>query len=158
VVDVNYKPLPDAAITLDVFDPSGKPLIPAPQLQQDRNRREEYFGTLRVAMPGRYRIELTPPQPADKSTAEINVVMPRLEAADPLQNVSLLRNLADGTGGKYLPLSEAEAALPALLPNAGHEFLLDQRILELWDRKWLMILIGALLAAEWLTRKLLRLA
>ena len=158
VVDVNYQPLPDAAITIDVYDPSGKPLIPPPQLQQDRNRPEEYFGTLRVAVPGRYRIELSPPQPADKVTAEINVVMPRLEASDPMQNVALLRNLSDGTGGRYVSITEAEATLPELLPNVGHEFLLDQRIRELWDRQWLLILIGCLLATEWLTRKLLRLA
>lgn len=158
VVDVNYQPLPEAATTVEVFDPAGKPLIPSPELLQDRNRREEYVGTLRVAAPGRYRFELSTPQPGDKATAEINVVMPRLEASDPLQNVALLKNLADGTGGRYLALDEAAATLPSLLPNAGHEFLLDQRISELWDEQWLLVLIGVLLAAEWLTRKLLRLA
>ncbi|MEZ6066368.1 MAG: hypothetical protein R3B90_11830 [Planctomycetaceae bacterium] len=84
--------------------------------------------------------------------------MPRLEADDPLQNVSLLTNLVEGTGGRYVSIDEAAAVIPAALPNMGHEFLLDQRIQELWDEKWLMILIGSLLAIEWLTRKLLRLA
>lgn len=158
VVDVNYQPLPDAAITVDVFDPAGRPLIPAPELLQDRNRPEEYAGTLRVAVPGRYRFELKTARPGDAATAEINVVMPRLEASDPLQNVALLKNLTDDTGGRYLTLDEAAAELPSLLPNAGHEFLLDQRISELWDEQWLLVLIGVLLAAEWLTRKLLRLA
>jgi hypothetical protein len=158
VVDVNYQPLADAAITLEVFDPNGKPLIPAPELTQDRNRPEEYKGAMRVTSPGRYRLELKPPQQGDSVAAEINVVMPRLEAGDPLQNVSLLKNLVEGTGGAYVSLDEAAATIPALLPNAGHEFLLSQRIQELWDKKWLMILIGLLLAAEWLTRKLLRLA
>lgn len=158
LVDVNFKPLGDAAVTLEVYDPSGRPLIPPPQLLQDRNRPEEYLGTLRVSVPGRYRLELRPPQGGDVVAAEINVVMPRLEASEPLQNVALLKNLVDGTGGRYLDLSEAADVLPSLLPNQGHEFLLDERVRELWDRQWLMVLIGGLLAAEWLTRKLLRLA
>lgn len=158
LVDVNFKPLGDAAISLEVQDPSGRPLIPAPQLQQDRNRPEEYVGLLRVATPGRYRLELKHPQVGETVTAEINVVMPRLEAADLLQNVSFLKNLVEGTGGRYLELAEAAEVLPALLPNEGHEFLLDERVRELWDRPWLLILIGLLLSAEWLTRKLLRLA
>lgn len=158
VVDVNYKPLADAAISIDIFDPSGRPLIPSPQLEQDRNRPEEYAGVVRVSSPGRYRFELQAPQLQDKVTAEINVVMPRLEAADPLQNVALLQQLAEGTGGQYVPLENAANLVPTLLPNAGHEFLLDQRIAELWDEQWLMILIGLLLGTEWLTRKLLRLA
>jgi hypothetical protein len=158
VVDVNYQPLPDAAIVLDVIDPSGAPRIPPLELEQDRNRPEEYVGVLRVTSAGRYRFELTPPAPADKVAAEINVVVPRLEAADPLQNVALLKNLAEGTGGRYLSVEQAAADLPALLPNAGHEFLLDQRIRELWDEKWMLALVGLLLAAEWLTRKVLRLA
>ncbi|MFV0442765.1 MAG: hypothetical protein ACK5Q5_04245 [Planctomycetaceae bacterium] len=158
LVDVNYQPLADAAQTIDVFDPSGKPLLPAPELLQDRNRPEEYAGMLRVTAPGRYRLELRGPQEQEPVRAEINVVMPRLEATDPLQNVSLLKNLAEGTGGAYVSLEDAAEQIPSLLPNAGHEFLLSQRIQEMWDQQWLLVLIGVLLAAEWLTRKWLRLA
>ncbi|MEZ6066369.1 MAG: VWA domain-containing protein [Planctomycetaceae bacterium] len=59
VVDASFKPLSDAAIEIEVTDPSGRPIIPAPRLQQDSNRPEEYFGTLRVAAPGRYQLKLT---------------------------------------------------------------------------------------------------
>lgn len=158
VVDVDYKPLSLAALPIDVTDPSGRPVIPALQLQQDRNRPEEYFGTLRVTMPGQYRLSLRPPQTTEAVTAEFNVVMPRLEASDPLQNVTWLKNLTDGTGGRYVSFEAAAEILPSLLPNMGHEFILDQRIKELWDQWWVLILLGGLLAAEWLTRKLLRLA
>ncbi len=158
VVDVSYKPIQEPQLNLLVTDPNGRPILPPPVLEQDRNRPEEFFGTLRVSIPGRYQLRLESPGSTDEALAEIDVVIPRLEASDPLQNVSLLENLAAGTGGRYLTVDEAAETLPAALPNMGHEFILDQRIQELWDEKWVMILLGTLLALEWLTRKLLKLA
>lgn len=158
VVDVDFQPLDVTTLDVNVTDPTGRPLIPPLTLQQDRNRPEEYFGTFRVSVPGRYSLQLASPRGNETATSELAVVMPQLEASNPLQNVSLLKNLAEGTGGRYLPLPEAVASLPALLPDMGHEILLDQRVRERWDRQWVMILIGTLLALEWLTRKMLRLA
>jgi hypothetical protein len=40
----------------------------------------------------------------------------------------------------------------------GQEIIIDQQLRELWDRQWVLFLLVALLAAEWLTRKLLKLA
>ncbi|MEX2286909.1 MAG: hypothetical protein WD648_07460 [Planctomycetaceae bacterium] len=48
--------------------------------------------------------------------------------------------------------------LAKLLPNRGEEFLIDERLRTLWDRTWLLYLLVGLLSAEWLTRKLLKLA
>jgi hypothetical protein len=72
--------------------------------------------------------------------------------------VRTLETLVDGTGGKYLTLDQAAAELPALLPNLGEEFIIDEQLRELWDRQWVLFLLVGLLGVEWLTRKLLKLA
>jgi hypothetical protein len=74
------------------------------------------------------------------------------------QDVQTLKKLVDGTGGEYLSVNEAAEKLPRLLPNMGQEIIIDQQLRELWDRQWVLFLLVALLGAEWLTRKLLKLA
>lgn len=152
-----FQPLGAETLKIDVTDPKGRPLIPAPQLTRDRNRATEYFGGFRVALPGRYRIELTIPESNDKATAEIDVTVPQREFASLQQDVTALKTLVDATGGSYLTIEEA-GQLPTLLPNAGQEFVIDQRVKELWDRNWMLWLLVMLLSLEWLLRKLLKLA
>ena len=45
-----------------------------------------------------------------------------------------------------------------LLPDKGERIIVDQRIDEVWDQGWIMGLLIGLLAIEWLSRKLLKLA
>ena len=85
------------------------------------------------------------------------VLLPRLEDESLSQNVKGLKELARDTGGQYLALEEAEQ-IPALLPDQGEEFLVDERLKTLWDQAWVFFLLAGLLAAEWLTRKLFKLA
>jgi len=72
--------------------------------------------------------------------------------------VATLEALVAGTGGVLLPLEEAAEKLPDLLTNKGQTFVLDERVSELWDRRWVMFLLIGLLSAEWLSRKLMKLA
>lgn len=69
-------------------------------------------------------------------------------------------NLTDGAAAK--PLEQAkqklERQLLELFPPQGEEFLVDERLRTLWDRNWVLWLLVGLLSAEWLTRKLLKLA
>ena len=95
----------------------------------------------------------------DKLTDKLDVSLPNLETSNARQNVQLLRALATESGGTYLQLDERTAVeLPKLLPNHGEEFLVDERLRTLWDRDWVLYLLVGLLSAEWLTRKLLKLA
>ena len=67
--------------------------------------------------------------------------------------------LATDSGGAYFPLDDQTAVeLPKRLPNHGEEFLVDERLRTLWDRDWVLYVLVGLLSAEWLTRKLLKLA
>ncbi|HVJ84899.1 MAG TPA: VWA domain-containing protein [Caulifigura sp.] len=156
-VNAEFKPLAAETMRIEVIDPRGRPLVPAPVLDRDRNRATEYFGNFRVSIPGRYRIELNVPDTNDKATAEIDVLVPQREFAALTQDVTTLKTLVDGTGGGYFTPADA-VKLPALIPSAGQEFVIDQRIKELWDRPWMLWLLVGLLSLEWLLRKLLKLA
>ena len=156
-VNSQFQPLSSDTIRIEVIDPRGRPLVPAPVLDRDKNRATEYFGNFRVSIPGRYRIELNVPDTNDKATAEIDVLVPQREFAALTQDVAALKTLVDGTGGGYFTPSEV-SKLPALIPSAAEEFIIDQRIKELWDRPWMLWLLVGLLSLEWLLRKLLKLA
>ncbi|MEW4526986.1 hypothetical protein [Maioricimonas sp. JC845] len=158
VLNSQYRPLEQQTLGIDVYDPTGKPMVPPLTLRQDRNRPAEFVGDFRVALPGRYRLELSIPDSSETVVNEINVSLPKLEAASMQQDVQRLKALVAETGGRYLSIDEAAAELPALLPNMGQEFVIDQRLRELWDRQWVMFLLVGLLSVEWLTRKLLKLA
>ncbi|TXT20352.1 MAG: hypothetical protein FD138_4227 [Planctomycetota bacterium] len=157
--DAQFQPLAAESINCDIYDPSDRPLIPPMKLLPDRQRPGQFVGDFRLSLPGTYRLELTIPDSTDKLTEKLDVSLPNLETANARQNVQLLRAMADETGGAYLQLDEnTAAALPKLLPNHGEEFLVDERLRTLWDRDWVMYVFVGLLSAEWLTRKLLKLA
>jgi len=156
-VNSQFQALNSDTIRIEVIDPRGRPLVPAPVLDRDRNRATEYFGNFRVSMPGRYRIELSVPDTSDKATAEIDVLVPQREFASLTQDVVALKTLVEGTGGGYFTPADV-SKLPALMPSAAEEFVIDQRIKELWDRPWMLYLLVGLLSLEWLLRKLLKLA
>jgi hypothetical protein len=153
-----FQPLAADVISLEVFGAGGAPVTPGPLLRKDLVRPAEFAGDFRPLSPGRYKLEFTLPDSAERVTAEIDVQLPRQEAASLVQDVPVLKRLTDGTGGEYVSLERAASVIPSLLPNKGERVVIDQRIRELWDRAWLMLLAGILLSAEWLIRKLLKLA
>jgi hypothetical protein len=158
LLDPQLEPFVADSVAAEVFDPTGRPLAPARRLLRDENRPGQFVGDFRAARPGTYRIEVPVPESTDQLVSKIDVVVPNLESDNPRQNARLLSDLVRDTGGRYLSLDEAEAELPALLPNQGEEFLVDERLRTLWDRQWVLLLLVGLLGMEWLTRKLLKLA
>jgi hypothetical protein len=55
-------------------------------------------------------------------------------------------------------LSAARKEIETLFPNRGFKVEVDEKVRSLWDMRWVMFLLVGLLSAEWLTRKLLKLA
>ena len=153
-----FEPLENDTVTLDVYDPRGRPIVPAPTLKKDSNRPSEFTGDLRVTMPGKYRLELPVPDSAETVKDEITVTLPKLEMESLRQDVATLEAIAAETGGAYLSISDAVESLPEQLVNKGQTFVLDQQVDELWDRQWIMYLLIGLMSLEWLSRKLLKLA
>jgi hypothetical protein len=158
VLDAKYEPLEAPSVSLEVYDPTGKPLTPARQLRRDPSSPGVFVGDFRVSLPGTYKLELTLPDSREQVTDEIVVALPKLEDENIRQNVRLLTDLVRDTGGKYLTMDEALAELPGLLPDRGEQFYIPERLRTLWDREWVMYLLVAILSVEWLTRKLLKLA
>jgi len=158
LLDAQFAPLEVESIPIEVFDPSGRPLTPRRQLRRDPSQPGEYIGDFRASQPGTYKLELQLPDSREQLSAEVVVTTPRLEDENIRQNVRLLTELTRDTGGQYLPLDKAAEELPALLPNRGEQFFIPERLRTLWDRDWVMYLLVGLLSAEWLTRKLLKLA
>jgi len=153
-----FQPLTNDVVTIDAFRQGGAPVVPSPQLRRDPIRPAEFAGDFRPLTPGRYRLEYMLPDSPEKVVAEIDLQLPRQEASSLVQDVALLKRLVDGTAGEYLQLDQAAASVSQLFPNKGERVIIDQRIKELWDRNWMLGLLAMLLAVEWLTRKLLKLA
>ncbi|MCA9056690.1 MAG: hypothetical protein KDA75_22840, partial [Planctomycetaceae bacterium] len=158
VVNAQFQPLDSNEITIEAYDPSGRPQVPPLKLTRDQHRPAEFTGDLRVALPGRYRLELKIPDSSETLSEELSVQLSRLEASSLTQNAKLLQTLVGNTGGRYLTLATAAAEIPALLPNQGETTIIDEQIEEQWDRWWLLLTLATLLSLEWLTRKLLKLA
>ena len=158
VLDPQFNAVTDDSVTLDVFDPTGKPLLPPLKLQPDSTRAGQHVGSFRVSQPGTWRVELAIPQSNDRSIEKLDVVLPNLETDNARQNAQLLRLMGEDTSGGYFTLAEAAVEVPKKLPNQGEEFQIDQQLKTLWDRQWVLYVLVGLLAVEWLTRKLLKLA
>ncbi len=169
VLNEQFQALTSPSFPVDVYDAEGRPLTPSLVLTQDRFRPAEYTGEFRADLSGRYRLEMEVPGLKDRLKEELQIRLPEREFAEMTQNVAVLTALADQTGGKYFSLSAKTSevsedfgslatAIPALLPDKGERIVVDQRIDEVWDRGWLMGLLVGLLAVEWLSRKLLKLA
>lgn len=78
-----------------------------------------------------------------------------LEFQDTRMNAELLRQLADRSGGRYLEANEindldaALASQASFVPNVQHQ----QKEIELWNWRSVLIILIVLLAAEWFLRK-----
>ena len=158
LLDSKFAPLENETVPFEVFDPSGRTLSPIRLLRREVNQPGEYAGDFRASLPGTYRLDLQLPDSRERLNTEVIVTIPKLEDENIRQNVRLLTELARDTGGQYLPLGRAATELPSLLPNRGEQFYIPERLRTLWDRDWVMYLLVGLLSAEWLTRKLLKLA
>lgn len=103
-------------------------------------------GTWRVRM-----IDGLPPD--DVASGSLTVVPPGDEMRDPRFDHAAMLSLAEGTGGRWFrdPQSLAEA-----LPNLAQEQMYE-RIIPLWDRWWVLLLLVVVLAVEWSIRRASRL-
>jgi hypothetical protein len=159
LLDPQFKEYQADKVTMDVFDPTGKPLTPPLTLLADKTRPGHYGGAFIAALPGAYKLSLPIPDSSDQLKGSISVRLPNIEFDHPEQNEQLLRSLArQDTGGAYVRLEDAERELPGLLPDKSTEKVRYDNPVPLWDRSWVMYLLVGLLSIEWLTRKLLKLA
>lgn len=164
VFDRQLNPLEAPEVTMRVYEPDGREMVPAIKLLKDPNRAGEFVQDFVATKRGTYRLELIDPEDpesVDSSSVEmeeIEVTVPRLESENTEQNVKYLRDLVADTNGDYVPPETALETIPFLLPDVGEEVPVDVSSRPLWDKSWVMYLLIGLLSLEWLTRKLLKLA
>ena len=79
-----------------------------------------------------------------------------VELSEPRLNESVLRRIAETTGGRYIPASDA-GSVPALLRTSeiGNP---PTEMRDLWHNGWTLALIVGLLTAEWIARRRVGLA
>ncbi len=109
-----------------------------------------YFEASFLAEAGEYRLS-DPSQAEHATTATIQVTESSLEMIAPNMHEGLLREVARRSGGRYTPVAEL-ASLPELLKSPP-QTVLTERERDLWNRPWLLILLGTLLGFEWFVRR-----
>ncbi|MCB9850441.1 MAG: VWA domain-containing protein [Phycisphaerales bacterium] len=161
-------------VTARLFDRSFKPLqLPevTAQYKLDGEPRELVL-TRNNDRPGWYAgsfvpprtgsCELTLPIPGDDvgedvARREIQIVRPNLEILKPQLDREGLQLLANASpDGRYYDIDEV-AALPAAIPDRHESTTIRSRPVPLWDDSWVLVVLVALLAAEWSMRKVFRL-
>jgi hypothetical protein len=121
-----------------------------------------------VGQPGRFQgllptppagsVKLQLPLPGGVVLEEtVSVTESRTELDDVRTRRDLLERLASASGGKVVR-PESIQDLTSLLPRNTETTVLTSPPRPLWDRQWVVILLVGLLGAEWILRKLVRLA
>jgi hypothetical protein len=97
------------------------------------------------------------PQDRDEEVAEATFVVEdtTLEMSDPLLDVRTLEAIARTSGGQVLSPDRFRKLLAdRLVPETGIERSGEPKRADLWDRAWVLWLVVAVLAAEWILRRL----
>jgi uncharacterized membrane protein len=157
VRDEEFKPVVNAEVALRVTAPGGEERsVPAALADPAEGR---YAAAVRFDQPGVYKIV------ADVRRGQLTLgTVSRAmlvggvdaELADPRLNESVLRRIADRSGGQYVAADDV-AALPELIrqSDVGQP---PREMRDLWHNGFSLTLIVALLVAEWTLRRRVGLA
>ena len=156
--DARMEPLSVDSVPMSIVDSDGRPVPVPDRMRTDARRAGRYSAVFRPARQGNYRISVPIPDSPDVLQANIEVMLSRLESERSEQNVDLLQQLVADTGGRYVPVSQLAENLPDLLPDRSEPIVIDEQLQSLWDQSWLMYILIALLAAEWILRRIMRLS
>jgi uncharacterized membrane protein len=149
----SYAPVADAQVRVTVRDPGGaaREIAVSPAADGTPGR---HAATFVPDEPGLYRVSVearrgdvvvgSSEQPVLAGGADPEFVDPRL-------NETVLRQLAERTGGRYLTSADATEVGDAL--RAGRAERHPPQVRDLWHNAWSFGVIVALLAAEWALRR-----
>jgi uncharacterized membrane protein len=154
VVDPAFVEVNDAQVVAEVTSPSGKTMsVP---LEWSVTRDGEYQGSFVPDEQGLYELRATAVRSAAETGQETNlgssVMHARVAAGDSeyfdaAMRSSLLNRLAEETGGRFFTAATASALPEAISFNGRGVTVVEER--DLWDMPAALILILALIAAEW---------
>lgn len=151
VLDGAYRPWSGTPPVVEVTTPAGVVLSADAVLAERAAGR--YAARFRAADAGVYRVEARSGSGAGSpvsATRWLLVGGADPEFADPRPNDALLRRMAAGSGGAYLPASGVHELAGLLQPAAAPPPPVTR---ELWHGIWPLLLVVGLLAAEWSLRR-----
>ena len=147
VATAQFEDVNDAAVSVTITGPTGA----SEQVALEWSLRDDgsYAAKYTPRDTGRYTIDAVA-QHGDSTKTVTATVLVDERGADVAQaelRATLLRRIADETGGRYYPLAQSAAlADDAVYTNAG---VTVREAKDLWDMPAVLILLTALLAAEW---------
>lgn len=151
------QPQNDAEIQLSVTSPSGStfPLKTRTQATENQtNNTNNYTAQLKVEEKGTYKIRAVGQIgniPLGEDEIDIHVHPQLIELETPQLNETLLKELAEQTGGVYLTMENAHV-LPDKINNVQNPVFVDTER-DLWAHPLILITIVGLLGTEWFIRK-----
>jgi hypothetical protein len=115
-----------------------------------------YRAKFAAGRPGTYSL-VAEPLDRDDDVAETTFVVEgkTVEMSDPLLDIRTLDAIAHASGGQVLAPDQFKTLLAdRRVPEAGITRSGEPKRTDLWDRAWVLSLVVALLAAEWILRRL----
>jgi len=152
VRDREFQPLVAPAFPAELVRPDGR----KETLSLPRQEDGVFAGAFVAGEPGPYRLWLEDPDNPDggpRSPRIITASVPSAENDDPVLDEPLLTAMASSTGGRYARLADAATLLRGLDDPVRERAVDEPEREELWSGYPPLLLLVALLAAEWILRK-----
>ena len=156
ILDRDFKPLNEPEQVATIRLPDGKPI--QLRMKLDPKNPGNYAATFETRNLGLHDVWLGGPEVDPKTFAlsHFTVEMPSLETKNPQINEKLLKALAEGTDGAYVPLHRIHE-IPKKVEGIEEVVAADVREEPLWDKWWILLLFVGLITVEWVARRLRRL-
>ncbi|HLY12428.1 MAG TPA: hypothetical protein VKW04_24205 [Planctomycetota bacterium] len=155
--DEKFQPKTDPQIEVFVDPPAGRAgleRIKVPLLK-DKTRDGYYEGQYRPDDTGLYRIWAGDEDESTRATAKFTVFIPDREDDEPILDVATLKELAsESAGGKFFPVDEVGRLNEEIQKN--DVMLRETKEDDLWDSPLVYLVFSAIITAEWILRKILR--
>jgi len=148
VRDAAFAPVADATVTASLTSPEGTARTLA--LRRVPNAAGRFSVAWQPESRGLYGIQADA-QHGSTANRWVFVGGGHRELADPRLNEGVLTRLADASGGRYVPLSDA-ARVPQWLEDAVPPDQ-ESETRDAWQTPWMFGLVAALVSAEWILRR-----
>ena len=151
VRDAAYRPVAEPDVRVTIRRPDGEHMqLPTTQVP---NKPGHYRASLSPTQPGMYRVSVTASKSGqDLGAAEQLVLAGGIdpELIDPGLNETVLRRIAQTSGGRYVTVREVDAIAPWLVRRLPPP---QREMRDLWHNAWTFGVLIALLSTEWALRR-----
>jgi hypothetical protein len=150
VLDEDYRPSTRPVQTVKLQGPDGE--VRELTLPQVTGRDGQYRSSFEVGRPGLYEAWIE--EGGERvASADLEVLLPSRENADPSPDPELMAALAQVSGGRAVSLAQLASLADEFPGGEERREPISSRLEDAWDN-WLSLLtVLALLTAEWVLRK-----